>query len=56
MIKIILSLVLSFGMQFGQNLTAQNKDKELSELVDQILQERKACNELLPKYSWTSRT
>ena len=56
MIKIILSLVLSFGMQFGQNLTAQNKDKELSELVDQIIQERKTCNELLPKYSWTSRT
>ena len=56
MIKIILSFVLIFGMHFGQNLTAQNKDKELSELVDQIIQERKTCNELLPKYSWTSRT
>jgi len=43
-------------MQFGQNLPAQNKDAELATLVDQILMERKTCNDLLPKYSWTSRT
>ena len=35
---------------------AKKKDAELSALVDQILMERKASNDLLPKYSWTSRT
>jgi hypothetical protein len=54
--KIIFFLLMIVGVQFGQNLPAQNKDAELSTLVDQILMERKVCNDLLPKYSWTSRT
>jgi hypothetical protein len=44
------------GMYSGQELSAQNKDNELSTLVDQIFMERKTSIDLLPKYSWTSRT
>jgi hypothetical protein len=54
--RIIVLFVMIFGVQAGQNLTAQNKDIEISELVDQILMARKISNDLLPKYSWTSRT
>jgi hypothetical protein len=54
--RIIVLFVIIFGVQAGQNLTAQNKDIEISELVDQILMARKISNDLLPKYSWTSRT
>ncbi len=54
--RIILFFVLIFGVQFGQNLTAQNKDAEVSELVNQIFMARKTSNDLLPKYTWTSRT
>jgi hypothetical protein len=39
-----------------QNLPAQNKGTEISELVNQIMLARKTSNDLLPKYSWTSRT
>ena len=53
--KFILCLGMIFGLQFGQNLPAQNKNAELSVLVDQILSERKISLNLLPKYSWTSR-
>jgi hypothetical protein len=53
--RIILFFVLIFGAQFGQNLTAQNKDTEVSELVNQIFMARKTSNDLLPKYTWTSR-
>jgi len=52
---IILFVGLFIGLHGGQVLTAQNKDHELSALVDQILLERTASNNLLPKYSWTSR-
>jgi hypothetical protein len=48
--------VLIFGVQFGYDLTAQNKDAEISELVNQIITARKTSNDLLPKYAWTSRT
>ncbi len=54
--KAILTVMMILGVYFGQNLTAQNKDTELSILVDQILLERKTSINLLPKYSWTSRT
>ncbi|MCK9420982.1 MAG: hypothetical protein M0Q38_00095 [Bacteroidales bacterium] len=54
--RIILFFVMIFGVQFAQNLKAQNKDAEISELVNQILMSRKTSSELLTKYSWTSRT
>lgn len=54
--NIILFFVIITGIYSGQNLSAQLKDSEISELVDQILLARKASNDLLPKYSWTSRT
>ena len=53
--RIIVLFLMIFGVQAGQNLTAQNKDIEVSELVDQILMARKISNDLLPKYTWTSR-
>jgi hypothetical protein len=54
--KAILSVVMILGVYFGQNLAAQNKDNELSALVDQIFMARKTSIDLLSKYSWTSRT
>jgi hypothetical protein len=54
--RISLFFVMIFGVQFAQNLTAQNKDAEVSELVNQIFVARKTSNDLLPKYTWTSRT
>ena len=56
MTRIILFFIMVFGVQFGQNLTAQNNDTEVSKLANQILIARKTSNDLLPKYSWTSRT
>jgi hypothetical protein len=53
--KAILSVVMILGMYVGYDLTAQNKNAELSTLVDQIVLERKTSIDLLPKYSWTSR-
>jgi hypothetical protein len=54
--KRVIVIFVIFGIQFGQNLVAQNKDSEVSELVNRILIAKKASNDLLPKYSWTSRT
>jgi hypothetical protein len=54
--RVIFFFVMIFGFQSGHDLAAQNKDSEISELVNQIMTARKASNELLPKYSWTSRT
>ena len=53
--KIVLFFVLIFGLFFGQNLYAQTKDAEVSELVNNILLARKTSNDLLSKYCWTSR-
>ena len=52
----ILFFLTIFGLFFSRNLTAQTKEAEVTELVSQIIQARKACNDLLPKYCWTSRT
>ena len=54
--RTILFFLSVIGMQIGQNLSAQNKETEVSELVSQIISARKSSNELLPKYCWTSRT
>ena len=54
--RINLFLVMIFAMQFGQNLIAQNKDTIVSELVKNIIMSRKTSSDLLPKYSWPSRT
>ena len=54
--RIILFSLLVFGSLFTHQLMSQNKDAEISELVNQIIMARKASNDLLPKYSWTSRT
>lgn len=54
--RVILFVVIIFGIQFRQNLKAQTKESEISELATQILQARKTSNDLLPKYLWTSRT
>lgn len=54
--KNIMFFVLVCGIHYGQYLVAQNKEEESTKLVDQILMARKISNDLLPKYSWTSRT
>jgi len=54
--KIFFFVVIIFGGQLGQCLTAQVKDSEVSELAKKILAARMISNNLLPKYSWTSRT
>jgi hypothetical protein len=54
--KIILLLVLIFIAQTAQYLKAQNREEELIKLVAQILEARTTSNNLLPKYTWTSRT
>lgn len=54
--RIILNFVMIFGLPFVQNLTAQNKEAEIEELANQILNARKNSNELLVKYSWITRT
>jgi hypothetical protein len=43
-------------MPAGRNLMAQAKEAEAAELSSQIFRAREASNELLLKYSWTSRT
>jgi hypothetical protein len=53
--KIYLLLVIIPGLGLLQNLAAQTKDSEASEIVKQILAARKTSIELLPKYTWTSR-
>ena len=60
--KEVITLALCCMLQFNAqpqvtpSSEAKNKDAELSALVDRIILERKASNDLLPKYSWTSRT
>ncbi len=54
--NIFIFFFMILGVHCGYNLAAQNKDNELSALVDQIFTERKTSIDLLPKYSWTSRT
>jgi hypothetical protein len=54
--RIILFFVCILGAHPGHNLMGQNKNAEISELVNQIITARKTSNDLLPKYSWTSRT
>ncbi|MCX6243403.1 MAG: hypothetical protein NTU98_01755 [Bacteroidetes bacterium] len=51
-----LLFAMILGLGIGQRVTAQNKDAEVSEIVNQIIQARKTSVELLPKYTWTSRT
>ena len=52
----ILYFLMIFGTVATRNLSAQTKDAEVSALVSQILKSRSASNDLLLKYSWTSRT
>ena len=52
----ILCLVLILGTEFGQSLSAQRKEIEISALAKQILSAKKVSNEIQLKYSWTSRT
>ena len=54
--KTALLLMLFCGMQSWQSLSAQNKEAEVSQLVNRIIGERKSSNDLLLKYCWTSRT
>jgi hypothetical protein len=54
--KSLLFSALIFGVAFLHNLTAQNLNSEISEIVKQILVARVTSNDLLPKYTWTSRT
>ena len=51
-----LLLMIFCGMQSWQSLSAQNKEAEVSQLVNRIIGERKSSNDLLSKYCWTSRT
>jgi hypothetical protein len=53
--RFILFLMLVSGF-LSADLTAQNREVEVSDLVNQIILARKVSNDLLPKYSWTSRT
>jgi hypothetical protein len=53
--RIILFFMLVPGF-LSNDLTAQNREAEVSDLVNQIILARTASNNLLPKYSWTSRT
>jgi hypothetical protein len=53
--RFILFFILIAGL-LSDHLTAQNKENEVSVLVNQIVLARKVSNDLLPKYSWTSRT
>jgi hypothetical protein len=54
--KFTFFIVMILGVQFGHTLLAQNKEIEVSDLVTQIFNSRKSSNDLLPHYSWTSRT
>jgi hypothetical protein len=54
--KGIIIFVMVSGLSSACNLSAQIKDVEISDLVNQIMVARKTSNDLLPKYSWTSRT
>ena len=49
-------IALLCGALFQGNLAAQNTAAEDSELANQIVTARKTSNDLMPKYSWTSRT
>ena len=52
-----LYIIMIVGLLLAeQSLPAQTKDAEVSELLKQILKERETSNNLLLKYSWTSRT
>jgi len=54
--NILLFSAMILGIALWQNLEAQNLNAETSEIVKQILLARTTSNNLLPKYSWTSRT
>jgi hypothetical protein len=54
--NIVLCSLFIFWLQSGPYLAAQNKGDELTRLVEQILAARKISNDLVMKYSWTSRT
>jgi hypothetical protein len=52
----VLILILSGGIILGQTLKAQNKDTEISDLTNKIFNAREINTNLVPKYTWTSRT
>lgn len=54
--KIIILFFMVLAFPPSNFLSAQNGDAELTKLVKQILSARKISNELLPKYTWISRT
>jgi hypothetical protein len=54
--NILFFSAMILGIASWQNLEAQNLNAETSEIVKQILLARTTSNNLLPKYSWTSRT
>ena len=54
--RFILLFLVCLGVASEQNLAAQTKATEISDLANQILLERKTSNDLLNKYTWTSRT
>jgi hypothetical protein len=49
-------LMIIFGALLGKYLSAQNHESEVTELALQIVKARETSNDLLLKYSWTSRT
>jgi hypothetical protein len=53
---IILCLIIIFGTEFRQSLSAQSKEIEISALAKQILSAKQLSNDIQLKYSWTSRT
>jgi hypothetical protein len=54
--RIILFSAMILGTGILQSLTAQDLNTETSEIVKQIFLARTTSNDLLPKYTWTSRT
>jgi hypothetical protein len=54
--EIVVLFLLISALQFGQDLRAQNKETEITDLTNNIFTARQISNDLLPKYSWTSRT
>jgi len=54
--KFTILFLLVAALQFGQDLRAQNKETEITDLTNQIFTARQISNDLVPKYSWTSRT
>ncbi len=54
--KFILLFLMISGVYPLQKIMAQIKGPEVSKLTNQIVNSRKTSNDLLRKYSWTSRT